>query len=526
MSHALPFPWLILLTFLVFSASAVHAQVSADAKSHASQGIAFARAKEYGHAEEELKLAIRGEPKVAIYHAQLASVLGLQGKWNAALTEFEKAVALDPENMSFRRETAAVQWQLGLLDAAETNLRYVLKRLPDDSGATLLLGLVCERRGDFSKASELLNSQFELAISQPDRALALFRAVILSGQKNSLPRIIRVYESHVNDESWLDAIRRSTRIAASAADLQTAEALFRLIPESDSHRTEVATQLALVQCHNSQFEQAENFLKDLTEHGLAKADAQALLGNCYESLHQTDRAREAYQTAIDLDPSNISHYGNLISLEFEQGRTTEATALANRAVSVAPTDARAWVWKGNAALLNNTYNSATASYETAAKLDEHNADALLGLAAVKLLSGLSEAAIEIYKLGIQRFPDDPRFYIACAEAMRVSPQSTELAGSAEALLKKAIALDPNSAEAHYQLGQLALLQGRLKDAESQFLASLSSNPNQAKVHFGLAQTYRRTGRATEAGKEFAVFEELRKNEEQERAAVTAPAVKP
>jgi tetratricopeptide (TPR) repeat protein len=110
--------------------------------------------------------------------------------------------------------------------------------------------------------------------------------------------------------------------------------------------------------------------------------------------------------------------------------------------------------------------------------------------------------------------------------MRVSPQSVELAGSAEALLKKAIALEPNSAEAHYQLGQLALQQGRLTAAESEFLASLSANPNQSKVHFGLALAYRRTGRASEATKEFALFEEMKKKEDQEPTAVPTPAGKP
>jgi tetratricopeptide (TPR) repeat protein len=517
---------LTLVALLFFLASSVVAQDSGEAKTHASRGIALARVKDYGPAEEELKVAIQMEPNVAIYHAQLGSVLGLQAKWDAALLEFERAVALEPQNIGFRREAAAVQWQVGSLDAAERNLGYVLKKLPNDPGATLLLGLVSEKRGDFPKAAELLNSQFELATAQPDRAVALLRADILSGQKTSLPKIIQVFESHGNDESWLDAIRRSTQIAASAGDLQTTDALFRLIPESDPHRTEMAIQLAVVRCHHSQIEQAEGLFEALIDHGLTRADAQVLLGNCFEWLHQTERARVAYQTAIELDPSNISRYGDLMSLEFELGRNNEATALANRAISVAPNDARAWVWKGNAELLNNSYNSATASYETAARLDEHNADALLGLAAVKLLSGLSDAAIEIYKIGIQKFPGDSRFYIACAEAMRVSPQSVELAGSAEALLKKAIALEPNSAEAHYQLGQLALQQGRLTAAESEFLASLSANPNQSKVHFGLALAYRRTGRASEATKEFALFEEMKKKEDQEPTAVPTPAGKP
>src|SRR6266480_4905239 len=101
------------------------------AQNHASRGILRAREGKLPEAEQELREAVRVGPGVASYRAQL-----------------------------------------GLLPSAEKNLRYVLERHPGDSGATLLLGLVKERSGDYSSAARLLDSQFDLVISQPDRTVA------------------------------------------------------------------------------------------------------------------------------------------------------------------------------------------------------------------------------------------------------------------------------------------------------------------------------------------------------------------
>ena len=55
------------------------------AQDHANLGISLAREGRLPEAEQELQEAVNGAPKVALYRAQLASILGLQGKWKEAL---------------------------------------------------------------------------------------------------------------------------------------------------------------------------------------------------------------------------------------------------------------------------------------------------------------------------------------------------------------------------------------------------------------------------------------------------------
>jgi Flp pilus assembly protein TadD len=89
-----------------------------------------------------------------------------------------------------------------------------------------------------------------------------------------------------------------------------------------------------------------------------------------------------------------------------------------------------------------------------------------------------------------------------------------------------VKLAPQSAEAHYQLGQLALEQSRLTEAEKEFFLSLQSDPDQSKAHFALAAVYRRSGRTNDAGKEFALYQDLKQAEESGTTGAATPAGKP
>ena len=107
-----------------------------------------------------------------------------------------------------------------------------------------------------------------------------------------------------------------------------------------------------------------------------------------------------------------------------------------------------------------------------------------------------------------------------------SPDSPKLQVEAENFLHKAVKLAPQSAEGHYQLGQLALQQNRLKDAEAEFSRSLQSDPHRSKAHFALSVVYRRMGRTNDAAKQFAIYQELKQAEERGTTAAMTVAGKP
>jgi tetratricopeptide (TPR) repeat protein len=511
--HRFGMHWFIRVLFAaLLSVQSVAAQ-NVRGQDHANLGISLAREGKLPEAEQELREAVHVAPEVALYRAQLASILGLQGKWKEALESFQRAVDLDPTNINFRRETAAVQWQLGLMPSAEKNLRYVLEKHPGDPGAVLLLGLVSEKKGDYDTAARLLDSQFDQVISQPARTVALFDSWVQSGQRDKLAKIVDVLRLRMNDPAWAPAISRCTQIAAVGGDLETAQSLFSLIPVNESSRPGAGFQLAKLLFSRGQVPDAKEVLLQLAEQGIVSADLQALLGNCYEAEHQPALALQAYQREIDMDPSRVDYYQDLISLLLDLGKPNDAIALVNHALAIAPNDARPWVWKANISLRANADKDAIESYKYASKLDSSNADAILGIATVYFVLGQNDAAIAEYRVGMVRFSKDARFYIACAETLLASPDSRKVQQEAKNLLDHAVELAPQSAEAHYQLGQLALQQQRFKNAEREFSLSLRLDPNQSKEHFALSVLYRRMGRIDEARTQFAIYQDLKQAEE-------------
>jgi tetratricopeptide (TPR) repeat protein len=499
---------------------------STTAQGHASLGISFARQGKFAEAEEELRQAVQLDPKVSAYHAQLGSILGLQGKWDEALRDFKRAVELAPDNLDFRRETAAVQWQIGLLPDAENNLQFVLSRRPDDSGSILLLGLVKEKVGDYSRAAQLLESQLDLVKAQPDRTVALFHSLVQSGQRDKLPMIVEVLQQRANDHLWANAIGRCTEISVLSGDLDTAKTLFASISENDPTRPAAGIQVARLLYERGQASSAKDLLLAFVEQGVVSADLQTLLGNCLEAEHKPAGALEAYRRAIGINPERVDSYHDPISLLLDVGKTDEALVLANRAMAMAPKDAKPWLWKGNVELRKHSYKHALESFARASQLDPSIADPILGKAAVYFISGQNDDAIAEYKTGIARFPNDPRLYVAYASMLLSSPDSAQHLLEAQNLLEKAAKLDPLSAEAHFQLGQLALQQSRLKDAEGELLLSLRSDASRSKTHFALSVVYRRTGRNDEAAKEFALFEQLKATEEANPNAALTSAGRP
>lgn len=500
----------VLSVFLI--ASPLSAQ-SVAVRDRAANGISLARQGNLVDAEKELRAAVSEAPSVAIYRAQLGSILGLQGKWNDALESFQKAVQLAPENLDFRRETAAVQWQVGLIPAAESNLHYVLEKRPSDPGALLLLGLVKEKSGDYAKAAQLLDSQFELVATQPERIVALFHSLVETGQTDKIAKIVDVLKLHTNDLSWAGAASRCTQLAITSGDLQTAEALFSLIPAGDPVRTATGFQLAKLLYNGGQVSRAKDLLLQLKSQEIENADVETLLGNCLESERQPEEAIAAYRRAIKAEPSNIDRYDDLISLLLYLRRTADALVVVKQVLVIAPNDSRAWVWKGNVDLYRNASEDAMESYTHAVQLDSGNPDALFGVSGAHYVTGQTDAAISDCKAGISRFPGDMRFYVSYAEMLLASPDALRLHAEAKDLLAKALKIAPQSAQAHYLLGQIALQEGKLKEAEEDLLRSLASDPDRSKTHFALSRVYRRTERSDQAAKEFAIYEKLKEREE-------------
>jgi len=79
----------------------------------------------------------------------------------------------------------------------------------------------------------------------------------------------------------------------------------------------------------------------------------------------------------------------------------------------------------------------------------------------------------------------------------------------EALLKRALALDPGMAEAHLQLANLYSDQKKYPASIPEYLLALRRNPDLAEAHYRLGQAYVHTGHKDLAQAQFDVYQKVR-----------------
>jgi tetratricopeptide (TPR) repeat protein len=83
----------------------------------------------------------------------------------------------------------------------------------------------------------------------------------------------------------------------------------------------------------------------------------------------------------------------------------------------------------------------------------------------------------------------------------------------EALLRRAVALDPKLATAFLELGILLSDQQRLTEAIQALRQATRLEPDLAQAHYRLFQAYQRTGQKALSAKELEIFEKLKTKDE-------------
>ena len=125
---------------------------------------------------------------------------------------------------------------------------------------------------------------------------------------------------------------------------------------------------------------------------------------------------------------------------------------------------------------------ARAAYEQALRDEPGNRDALLGLAAIDVRSGLYEAAEARYLALLRADPRDANAQagLIALRGGRMDPQV------AESRVKTMIATDPQAHVLHFTLGNQLAQQGRWAEAQQEFFKAYAAEPDNPDFAYNLA----------------------------------------
>lgn len=121
----------------------------------------------------------------------------------------------------------------------------------------------------------------------------------------------------------------------------------------------------------------------------------------------------------------------------------------------------------------------------------------------------SRIAIEDFTRAISEDPDYAPAYVALARVrVERGPLSPSANRETEEFLRKALAIDPSSADAHVVLGRLYLFSWRWEDCGREFRAAVDLNPNDAEAHARYSEYLGLTNRPEESLREAEIAKSL------------------
>ena len=223
------------------------------------------------------------------------------------------------------------------------------------------------------------------------------------------------------------------------------------------------------------------------------------LGLDYKRGGFVDRALDAFNEVLRLDPENEYALENIQNLHEEQHQWTEAYDTRQRLTNIAAIDSRPQSQSilafleneiGLEAMRRKDYAEAARRFQAAIDLDARAVPAYLNLGDVRVGQGRQEEALDIWNTLVQVAPD--RAYLAFNRLEALAAQ----AGTPERFTKlceRLIDENPQEWRARLALARNCVSAGRPDDALELLFAALVQNPHALGIHQAIWRTLGQLG---------------------------------
>jgi tetratricopeptide (TPR) repeat protein len=256
------------------------------------------------------------------------------------------------------------------------------------------------------------------------------------------------------------------------------------------------------------FSSADAMVRKYLSQQDTSADGHYLLGYILSHEGKPKESLAEYTRAAQLRPPTANDL-KVVAVDYVLlGDFVDADRWLTKALSSNPSDADGWYYLGRTKYNENRFSEAIDAFHTCLKLDPHNVKAQdnLGLS----YEGLNQTqqAIQAFQTAIAWQNDgskknaQPFLNLGMLLAEQESPDAGLV------YLQEAVALAPQNAKAHEQLGRAYLKLKRWKDSQGELEKAVQLAPNSSSLHYELAVNYRDQGLKDQARKEFDRCTEL------------------
>jgi tetratricopeptide (TPR) repeat protein len=297
----------------------------------------------------------------------------------------------------------------------------------------------------------------------------------------------------------------------------------RLLEASEKEREDAAElpfYLGVCLARSGAWEKAESRLAPYAASHPAEARAWYWLGRAQLYGKRFAEARASLERAVKLEPKSADGFRTLGEIQLELKDFDGAYRAWTTANQLDPKDARTTYYLGRLFLEADFLNEAAAWFRDTLRLapDHFAAMNYLGICAERL--NMQDTAIQLYRASIAESKRQgqpfPWAYVNLAKLLRQLGKNEE----AFALLEEAEKLCP---EGHVLtvLGQMLSAQKQTERAEAVLRRAVELDPTIPDAHYALALALRGAGRTDEAQAEMARFQEAKQAEERNKTRILA-----
>ena len=415
---------------------------------------------------------------------------------------------MDPQFLSALRAYKAQEYA-----AAQKELEALVQKDAGNFEFNELLGLVYAAQGEQTKANRFLAKAVQirpnlteartrlgtnfLALNQNDEAAIQFKKAVQLAPRD--------YNANHNlGEFYI----QTGNIAAAIPFLQHAQ-------ESDPAAYNNGYDLALALDETGRLDEARQQLQRLISLR-DSAELHGVLGEVEEKLRNYLASAAQYEQAASMDPSeqNILNWGAELLLHQTFAPAVEVFKAGTQHY---PQSAQLYNGLGIALYGEGQTDDAIRAYFRAADLIPSEQLSMIFVG--RACEGASPVLADQIRARLQSFLKQNDNSAELDYDLAVCWLKTGQPGAkaerdiqVESHLKHALSLNPNYADAFFQLGALYADERKYAEAVEQYEWALKINPNAANTHYRLGQALARLGDDTRAHEELAIFQRLQKSE--------------
>jgi tetratricopeptide (TPR) repeat protein len=468
---------------------------SAEASKHFAEGVAHLQAGRLQEAERELRRAASLDPANAQAHNLLGSIYDRLGDSARAEAAFREAIRLEPSVPGFHNNLGISYLRQNRVEDAARVFTRALELDPQNASAHYNLGLLYMGKGEAARGVVHLERARALEPQDASIAIHLARAYSETGENSRALGLLEELDRHPEIHRAPQFQNLLGTVFIRAGELDRAVDHLRRAAELDPEGADHQYKLALAWHKNRSFDKAlEAIEQAIRLQSPPAAEHFLVLGMIHLEKGEAARATAAFERAFEIAPDAEATRFTLATLLRDAGRYAEAVRELERLRAAR----RTYELDLNLAMTH----SLAGDFEKAANLLEGiSADPRSDSAGFHLLIAQTYSKLERWtealdhlERAVRHEPRNPALYFRLGLVLINLNKLAE----AERLFLEVAKYLPEAAELYVGLAQARMHQDHYPEALEALDRALAANPNYAEAHYLMGNCFNETNRYAEA----------------------------